>query len=116
MPLLPIAAESPHALASAPGRTIVYKHSPICSLCTWSIEEVADFAESADVTVQQVDVLRQRSLSQGIEAHFGVRHESPQVLIIDDGRVTWHGSHRALRAERLLAAASGNDASPGARF
>ena len=116
MPLVPLAANTPAELAASPGRTIVYKHSPTCSLCSWSIEEVADFAESAGVTVHQVDVLRQRPLSQAIETHFGVRHESPQVLIIDDGRVTWHGSHHALRAERLLAAASGNDASPGARF
>lgn len=116
MPILPISADSPEALTAPPGRTIIYKHSPACSLCSWSIHEVADFAESAGVTVFQVDVLRQRPLSQAIEAHFGVRHESPQVLIIDDGRVTWHGSHRALSAERLLAAASGNDASIGARF
>lgn len=116
MPILPISADSPQTLAAAPGRTIVYKHSPTCSLCSWSIEEVADFAESAGVTVHQVDVLRQRQLSQAIEAHFGVRHESPQVLIIDDGRVTWHGSHRALSADRLLAAASGDHSALGSRF
>lgn len=116
MPILPTSADEPVALVAASGRTIIYKHSPTCSLCSWSIHEVADFADSAGVTVHQVDVLRQRPLSQAIETHFGVRHESPQVLIIDDGRVTWHGSHRALSAERLLAAAGGADSGVGARF
>lgn len=116
MPLIPISVDTPEALASAPGRQIVYKHSPTCSLCSWSILEVEDFAAGANVTVHQVDVLSQRRLSQGIEAQFGVRHESPQVLIIDDGRVTWHGSHRALSAERLRAAVAGEDLSVGARF
>ena len=116
MPLIPIAFDSPAALASAPGRTVVYKHSPTCSLCSWSIAEVRSFAESEGMTVHQVDVLAQRPLSRAIESHFGVRHESPQVLIIEDGRVTWHGSHRALRTERLSAALAGADAAPGARF
>lgn len=116
MPLIPIAFESPAALASAPGRTVVYKHSPTCSLCLWSIAEVQSFAETEGMTVHQVDVLAQRPLSQAIAAHFGVRHESPQVLIIEDGRVTWHGSHRVLSAERLSAALAGDDAAQGARF
>lgn len=116
MTLIPIAFESPVELASAPGRTIVYKHSPTCSLCDWSIQEVRSFADAEGTTVHQVDVLSQRALSRAIESHFGVRHESPQVLIIEDGRVTWHGSHRALRTERLSAALAGDDAAQGARF
>lgn len=115
MTLIPIAFESAAALASAPGRTVVYKHSPSCSLCLWSIAEVRRFAAAEGLTVHQVDVLAQRSLSNAIEAQFGVRHESPQVLVIEDGRVTWHGSHRALRAERLTAALAGDDAAQGAR-
>lgn len=115
MPLIPIAFDSPAALASAPGCTVVYKHSPTCSLCTWSIAEVRSFADSERMTVHQVDVLAQRPLSQAIESYFGVRHESPQVLIIEGGRVTWHGSHRALQKERLKAALAGANAAPGAR-
>ncbi len=116
MTLIPISFESPAELASAPGRTIVYKHSSTCSLCWWSVREVRRFADAAGVTVHQVDVRAQRPLSQAIESHFGVRHESPQVLIIEDGRVIWHGSHRALHAERLGAALAGADAESGARL
>jgi len=116
MPLVPIAIDTPAELATSPGRTIVYKHSPACSLCSWSIHEVADFANESGVTVHQVDVLRQRPLSQAIEAHFGVRHESPQVLIIEDGAVRWHASHRALTAARLQAALEGDYSAPGTRW
>lgn len=115
MTLIPFAFESPAALASAPGRTVVYKHSPTCSLCVWSIGELRRFAEDEGLTVHQVDVLAQRPLSRAIASHFGVHHESPQVLMIENGRVTWHGSHRALRAERLSAAWAGSDAARGAR-
>lgn len=115
MPLVPIAFASPAEISAAPGRTIVYKHSATCTLCWWSIRQVRRFADAEGVTVHQVDVRAQRPLSQAIEAHFGVRHESPQVLIIEDGRVTWHGSHRALNRERLSAALAGTDAETGAR-
>jgi len=30
-------------------------------------------------------VFAQRAMSEAIEAHFGVRHESPQILILEDG-------------------------------
>lgn len=116
MALIPIVFETSAALASAPGRTVIYKHSPSCSLCFWSVTEVRSFAEAEGVTVHLVDVLAQRALSQAIASQFGVRHESPQVLIIEDGRVTWHGSHRALSSERLSAAWVGSDATQGARF
>jgi bacillithiol system protein YtxJ len=116
MTLIPADFETPAELAAAPGRTIVYKHSATCSLCWWSVRQVRRFAEAEGVTVHQVDVRAQRPLSQAIESHYGVRHESPQVLIIEDGRVLWHGSHRALSAERLSAALAGADVESGARL
>jgi bacillithiol system protein YtxJ len=116
MPLSPATFPDAAALAARPGRTIVYKHSPTCSLCSWSIRQVQALAEQDGVTIEQVDVLAQRPLSREIEAHFGVRHESPQLLIIDDGVVTWHASHQALRVERMRAALAGETAGAGSRL
>jgi bacillithiol system protein YtxJ len=116
MPLQRTSFASIDDIRRAPGTTVLYKHSPTCSLCAWSIAEVEQFAKQQGVDVHLIDVFAHRPLSQAIEAHFGVRHESPQVLIIDDGRVTWHGSHRALSAERLHAAATGQHSALGTRF
>lgn len=103
-------------LASREGRTIVYKHSPTCSLCSWSEHVLGAFARQDGVTLELVDVLSQRPLSREIEAHFGVRHESPQILIVDDGKVTWHASHRGVAPERVRAALAGSPEGLGARI
>jgi len=116
MPLVPLATDSPDALADAPGTTIIYKHSPTCSLCAWSIRELRRLSDEDGLMIHQVDVFAERELSNAIEAHFGVRHESPQVLILRDGQVQWHGSHRALTAERIRGALRGSTEDVGARY
>lgn len=116
MPIIPNTFESAASLADRPGRTIVYKHSPTCSLCSWSIHVLGKMAEQDGVTLELVDVLSRRSLSQSIEAHFGVRHESPQVLIIEDGAVVWHASHRGVAPDRVRSALAGSTEGLGARI
>lgn len=116
MPIQPLAAESAEALASAPGRTIIYKHSPSCSLCWATVREVQRVAEEDDLTIHQVNVFTQRAISNAIEAHFNVRHESPQLLILEDGALVWHASHRGVTAARIRAALSGAREGLGARF
>lgn len=115
MPIIPHSFASAEALATRAGRTIVYKHSPTCSLCSWSIHVLGKLAEQDGVTLELVDVLSQRPLSRDLEAHFGVRHESPQILVVDDGKVTWHASHRGVAPERVRAALAGSTEGLGAR-
>lgn len=116
MPIQPANFRSAEELAARRGRTIVYKHSPTCSLCGWSNYKLGQLAESDSLTLELVDVFRDRALSQEIETRFGVRHESPQVLIIDDGQVTWHASHRGVAPERVRAALAGSAEGFGARL
>lgn len=117
MPIIPLSVNSPEALAKQPGRTIVFKDSLTCDLSQWAAHQMSKLVtQDADVTLHRVDVRDQRSLSLGIEAHFGVRHESPQILIIEDGKVLWHASHRALTVDRVRAAISGQPSASGARM
>ena len=117
MPIIPISVNSLEALAKQPGRTIVFKDSLTCDLSQWAAHQMSTLvAQDADVLLHRVDVREQRPLALGIEAHFGVRHESPQVLIIEDGKVVWHASHRALTVDRVRAAISGAPSESGARL
>jgi bacillithiol system protein YtxJ len=116
MPIIPSSFESAESLAQRAGRTIVYKHSTRCELCSWSHHVLGKLAAELDLTLERVDVLSDRPLSQDIERHFGVRHESPQVLIVDDGVVTWHASHRGVAPARVRAALEGSAEGHGARL
>jgi len=116
MPIIPTSLTSADDLAAREGRTIIYKHSPTCSLCGWSNHVLGKLAAADGLTFELVDVFAQRALSNDIEAHFGVRHESPQVLIIEDGQVLWHASHRGVAPDRVRAALAGSGEGLGARF
>lgn len=116
MPIVPLRFHSVDELVAHPGRTVLYKHSPTCSLCGWSEHVLGRFAREEDVEMQLVDVFRDRAFSRDVEARFGVRHESPQVLIIEDGTVVWHASHRGVAPDRVRQALAGSADGLGARM
>ena len=96
------------ASADAPAR-LVFKRSPTCPL---SLDAEAAFERYAagipddgDVRFWRVDVIARRDVARRIAEDVGVRHESPQALLLGGGhRVLWHASHGALRGDALAAA------------
>lgn len=87
---------------------VLYKHSPLCGLSSMAATQVAAFmAANPDVPVYQVDVVRDRPVSAAVARVLAVRHESPQALVLRDGDVVWHGSHRSVTAEALERATAG---------
>lgn len=84
---------------------LIYKHSPYCSLSFVAEEQVRRFANESDaIPVTMIDVIRQRAMSDAIEDATGIRHESPQVLLVRNGSVAWHASHRRVTAIAIDAA------------
>ncbi len=48
-----------------------------------------------------LDVIHHRDLSNWIAQHFGIRHESPQALVVRNGRDVWATSHSGITAAAL---------------
>jgi bacillithiol system protein YtxJ len=74
---------------------LILKHSTRCSISiaalgrlerTWKISE-------KEVPAYYLDLLNYRNVSAGIEQHYGITHESPQVLIIKNGKCIYSASH-----------------------
>ena len=81
---------------------IVFKHSRFCGISVQAREEVERFlAAHPEHRVYEVDVHRSRPVSSYVERVTGVRHESPQLIVLARGRVIWHGSHGGVTAEAL---------------
>jgi bacillithiol system protein YtxJ len=81
---------------------VLYKHSPICAVSSRTLRQVKRFArEHPDTAVFHIDVIRHRDVSDWISDHFGIRHESPQALVVRDGRGAWATSHSAITADAL---------------
>lgn len=92
-----------HALtASHAGPVIVFKHSESCG-ASWMAE--ASLGEGVlPVPVHRLVVQRSRAVSERLARVAGVRHESPQVLILVDGKAAWHTSHSGVTHERVAGA------------
>lgn len=100
--MLPLEDERQLEAALAAPRAVIYKHSPRCGACVAAEREVTFFAEGRpDIPVYRVDVVHHQSLTQAIARALGVPHESPQVILVADGRAVWSASHWEVRAVDL---------------
>ncbi len=75
----------------------IFKHSSTCDLSATAKKEMAN----VHIPVFELVVQTARPLSNHIEAHFGIRHESPQVILISQGMSIYHASHRAVTADSI---------------
>lgn len=75
---------------------LIYKHSTTCSISSTALnrlERAWNAREMEHLKAYQLDLLRYRAVSNAVAEAFGVRHESPQVLILRDGVCVYDASH-----------------------
>src|SRR5437763_1508418 len=80
---------------SADKPVILFKHDPYCSISAHAFREMAQVPE--DVAI--VDVANDRDVARAIAERTGVRHESPQVIVLRDGAAAWSASHFRITAD-----------------
>jgi len=74
----------------------IFKHSTRCSISSMSLDRLLRNWKEEDatkITPYYLDLIAYRSLSNSVADRLGVPHESPQVLLIQNGEVTYHESH-----------------------
>ena len=67
---------------------VIFKHSISCPISAAAYQEMCLIEDVALVEVQTA-----RELSNEIEQRTGVCHESPQVLVLRNGKVVWEATH-----------------------
>ena len=84
---------------------IIFKHSTTCSISAAAKGKLdrqwPDNSLPADTTIYYLDLLNYRPISAQIAQEFGVAHESPQLLLIQDGACTYHASHMGIRLSEV---------------
>jgi len=72
----------------------IYIHSATCPVSSRTRKIIDRYAEEFDdQPVGKLVVQDHRDVSDHIAERTGVRHETPQVLLVKDGEVLWHTSH-----------------------
>ncbi|HEY0929633.1 MAG TPA: bacillithiol system redox-active protein YtxJ [Gemmatimonas sp.] len=103
----PALAEA-RALTAAAEPTVLFKHSVTCSISVSVKREYDAFvAANPDVPTRMVIVQTERPLSNALAKVLQVQHESPQAIVVHNGEVLWHGSHRRVTAANLTSAVKG---------
>jgi bacillithiol system protein YtxJ len=91
---------------SADRPVLLFKHSYSCGTSAEALDELLTHlsetpqgARYAMVTVQT-----HRDVSNAVAQRLGVRHETPQALLVRDGRVVWSASHFRVTADAVARA------------
>ena len=79
---------------------ILFNHDPYCPISARAYSQM----ELVGDGVALIDVSRERALTREIQGRTGVRHESPQVIVLRDGKPTWSASHFAITTDAVQAA------------
>ena len=81
---------------------IVFKHSTRCGVSRMVLKQFEkEFDLQEKTTSYFLDLLEYRNVSNEITSRFKVVHESPQLLLIRDGKTIYHASHSNINAEDL---------------
>jgi bacillithiol system protein YtxJ len=77
---------------------LLFKHSYTCGVSMEALDElVTHLNERAARTFlphyAMVTVQTHRAVSNAIAQKLGIRHETPQALLVKNGRVVWSASH-----------------------
>jgi bacillithiol system protein YtxJ len=85
---------------------LLFKHSRTCGVSCEALDalraHVEDGALRAVYTL--ITVQSHRAVSDEASVRLGIRHETPQAILLRDGRAVWNASHFRITKERLDAA------------
>lgn len=86
---------------------LFFKHSNTCGISSRAFGEFQKYlATDASATVNNALIVVQtaREVSNQLANITGVEHESPQAILVHEGKAVWDESHLAIKSDRLIEA------------
>jgi|YNPNPStandDraft_1061719.scaffolds.fasta_scaffold06311_5 bacillithiol system protein YtxJ len=82
---------------------MLFKHSTRCPISARALRAAEAWLADHPGLVNpcRILVVEHRPVSDLAAERLGVRHESPQALLIRGGRVIWHASHLSIHGDAL---------------
>jgi bacillithiol system protein YtxJ len=78
---------------------LIFKHSTRCSVSSMAWDRLKrnwKAEDSEKVTPYFLDLIRHRDISNQIEKEFNVYHESPQIILVKEGKAVYDNSHMGI--------------------
>src|SRR3954465_4836824 len=104
MPLVDVPSLDAAIAESRERPVLLFKHSRYCGVSCEALDELQshiDARDDDDAAYKGITVQTHRLVSARLAARFGLRHETPQAILVRDGRVVWNASHFRITATQL---------------
>lgn len=91
---------------------IIFKHSNRCpfSAQSYQLLQKAEMTGQLNTPIQLIIVQQAKMVSDQIATDLGVKHESPQVIIVRNKKAIYTADHQAIKPESLIATLYQSDA------
>nr|WP_317632122.1 bacillithiol system redox-active protein YtxJ [uncultured Flavobacterium sp.] len=87
---------------SATQTVVIFKHSTRCIVSRTALKQFEyDFKADEKLKLYFLDLITYRPVSNEIADRFEVEHQSPQILVIKNGKAIYNTSHSAIDATIL---------------
>lgn len=89
------------------GKVLLFKHSTRCGISGTALNRIERNWKDEyhqQLQVFYLDLLNYRHISNVIEQRYGVVHQSPQALIISEGKCIFSQTHSSIHLTELLEA------------
>src|SRR5687767_2204769 len=80
---------------------VIFKHSTRCSISSMAKNRLERSGAPDGINFHYLDLIQYRFISNRIAEDFNVWHESPQVLVIKDGKCVYDESHSGIDMKEL---------------
>jgi bacillithiol system protein YtxJ len=93
------------AIAESGDRPVLlFKHSRYCGVSCEALDELQshiDGRTGGTAAYKVITVQTHRPISDAVAQRLGIRHETPQAILLRDGKPVWSASHFRITADQL---------------
>jgi bacillithiol system protein YtxJ len=82
---------------------LIFKHSTRCSISRFALKNFENEYDFSEEKLQPylLDLMEYRAISNEITNRFDVMHQSPQILLIKEGKCVYDDSHDGIEVNKL---------------
>jgi bacillithiol system protein YtxJ len=81
---------------------LIFKHSTRCSISRMVLKQFENEFDLQDKVIPYyLDLLEFRNVSNEIAIRFRVTHQSPQIILVKDGKAVYNASHESIDINKL---------------
>ena len=88
---------------SSQQKVLIFKHSTRCFISKTVLRSFEKQMQASDKNFGYyfLDLLAHRSISNEIESRFDIVHQSPQLIVLENGKAIYNASHQNIDLDKI---------------